>query len=160
MMHLTKLAPLVCLVVGVTPLAESRAQVTNASASATVTLVSTQNLPRGAKVIVERRPRLDPRDVILVDLERATPRDLAAAVQTFAALRGRSGDDPNATLRASPKSYTPPADFDDSHFGRQMKAGLVRLLTASETTVAGVGRARAVTITVPQSEIRDSATKD
>lgn len=160
MMHLTRFAPLVCLVLGLMPFAKSRAQAGSASMTATVTLVSKPNLPRGAKVVVERRAQLDPRDVILVDLDRATPRDLAAAVQTLAGLRRRVGDDPQAVLRASPKSYTPPADFDNSHFGRQMKAGLVRLLTAQETTIAGVGRARAVTITVSQSVTRQLETQD
>ena len=160
MMHLTKIAPLVCLVIGVLPVARSGAQATPASPTATVTLVSKPNLPRGAKVLVERRARLNPRDVILVDLDRATPRDLAAAVQALAALRRHVDDDRQAIVRASPKSYTPPADFDDSHFGRQMKAGLVRLLTAPETAVPGVGWGRAVTITVSESEIRQLATQD
>jgi hypothetical protein len=151
---------LICLFIGSLPYAVSDAQAARGSEIDTVTLVAKSNLPRGAKVVVERRASMDPRDVIFIDLDRASPHDLAAAVQTLAALRRRAGDDPKATVRASPASYTPPPSFENSHFGRQMKAAIARLLIAPETTVAGVGRARSVAITVTFPPGREAAARE
>src|SRR5688572_28720705 len=147
MKSLTILVSLACLF-AIAPVRRSIAQAASSPVFTSVTLVSTSNLPRGAKVVVERRAALHPRDVILVDLDRATPQDLAAAVRTFAALSQRAGEHAGSSLRASPKSYAPPPGFERSRFGREMKLGLVRLLAAPETTIAGIGRVRSVAITV------------
>ena len=152
MRSLTILVSVACIL-AITPIRRSIAQAANAPEFTTVTLVSTSNLPRGAKVVVERRAALDPRDVILVDLDRATPGDLAAAVQTLAALDQRASEHAGSSLRASPKSYTPPPGFERSRFGREMKLGLVRLLAAPDTTVAGIGRVRSVAITVTRPRV-------
>ncbi len=156
MSHITTLMALVAVLACMAPLAELGAQNSVAPPTATVTLVAKADLPRGAKVIVERRPIMNPRNVILVDLDRATAADLAAAVQILAGLHHPADDDPKATVRAAPRSYTPPPGFDKSHYGKQMKAGLVQLLIAPEVTVAGIGRARAVDIQVslPQGRVR------
>ena len=159
MPHLTTLVVVVGVLAVVTPLAKANAQKPAGPRTATVTLVAKPNLPRGAKVIVERRGTMSPHDVILVDLDRATATDLAAAVQTLAGLTRRTGDDPAAVIRAAPRSYTPPPEFDTSHFGKQMKAGLVRLLTAPEITVAGIGRARSVDIHVTLMPGRETAAR-
>lgn len=148
MSHLTTLVALVAVLACMAPLAHASAQSPARPTTAAVTLVAQPNLARGAKVIVEQRPTMNPRNVILVDVDRATAADLAAAVQTLAGLHLRTGDDPKATVRAAPRSFTPPPDFETSHYGKLMKAGLVELLIAPETTVPGVGRARAVDIQV------------
>ena len=148
MSHLTTLVALVAVLACMAPLAELGAQNPTAPTTAPVTLVAKSDLPRGAKVIVERRPTMNPQNVILVDLDRATAADLAAAVQILAGLHQRTSDDPKATVRAAPRSFTPPPDFDKSHYAKLMKAGLVQLLIAPETTVPGVGRRRAVDIQV------------
>jgi hypothetical protein len=152
MQSLTILLSLAC-VLAIAPVRRSIAQAANPPGFTSVTLVSASNLPRGAKVVVERRATLHPRDVILVDLDRATPHDLAAAVQTLAALDQRGGEHAGSSLRASPKSYTPPPGFEQSRFGREMKLGLVRLLAAPETTLAGIGRVQSVAITVVQPRV-------
>ena len=156
MSHLTTLVALVAVLACMAPLAHAGAQSNALPTTATVTLVAQANLPRGAKVIVEQRPTANPRNLILVDLDRATVADLAAAVQTLAGLQLRTGDDPKATVRAAPRSFTPPPGFESSHHGKRMKASLVDLLIAPETTVPGVGRARAVEIevTLPPGHLR------
>src|SRR5688572_3047006 len=152
MKSLTILVSLACLF-AIAPVRRSIAQAASSPVFTSVTLVSTSNLPRVAKVIVERRAALTPRDVILVDLDRATPQDLAAAVQTLTALNQRGGEHTGSSLRALPKSYTSPPGFEQSRFGREMKLGLVRLLAAPESNVAGIGHVRSVAITVANPRV-------
>lgn len=112
-----------------------------------VMLVITETLPPGGGAfVVERRPGVEPYDVIRL-LPDATVEDLADAIRTIMFARRAAGDWPveRQTLRVQP--------WQPSHGARQPYPWVPRVLDdlkrAPEQDVAGIGRVKAVRIYLP-----------
>ena len=115
------------------------------TASVTLALVPNVGQPE-ATVAVLRRPTGAQRDVMLVS-DRATPRDLARAIQGFARLRERIGDDNPKEIRGyiKPDAGGPKVSGDEL---AEASDALKRLKKASESNVRGVGRSPSVEVEV------------
>ena len=115
--------------------------------AASVTLALVTNVgQREATVAVVRRTSGTQRDVVLV-AERATPLELARALQAFARLRDRIGDDNPREIRGyiKPDSSGPKVSRDEL---AEATEALRRLKSASTSNVRGIGRSPAVEVEV------------
>lgn len=115
------------------------------AASVTLALVPDVGQPE-ATVAVLRRPTGTQRDVMLVS-DRATPADLARAIQSFARLRERIGDENPKEIRGyiKPDAGGPKVSGDEL---AEASDALKRLKKASASNVSGIGRSPAVEVEV------------
>lgn len=117
-----------------------------------VTVVLGDSLPRtDAPFVVQRRPDLRPRDVILLRRD-ATGEDLSEAVRTLLVVRQADGDTATraATLRMRPGQARRGTPREFPWAGRV----LAELRGAGAREVAGIGRVRAVEIWLPPQRRR------
>jgi len=114
-----------------------------------VTLVLVERLTQsGAPFVIERRPDLTPRDIIVMRAD-ATPDQLSDAVRSLLTIRQAGGDTATArgTMRMRPQSV--------AVGGAQRRAlpwaarVLSDLQAAAARDIAGIGRVRAVEIWLP-----------
>ena len=111
-----------------------------------------------AHVIVERRAKLTPHDLILVD-DGATEIDLAGAVQVLSAMRAQVGDNIPVDVHAVVNRFTPPPGWNGSPEGRQRRQLLHEVLrTRGLGEIAGHGQVRAFPVVVPVRAVRKRAT--
>ena len=127
-----------------------------APASVEVTLVAAPGLPSGAPTLVMHRRQARPRDVVLLDLARATPEDLAASLTLLATLRAQFGDVPSTDVQAVPGTFTPSPAFPQTD--RPRLAGYLRSLgSAPPRRLEQLGAAPAITVSVPGLRVRRAA---
>lgn len=123
------------------------------SQPARVALVTSAVSLGDAHVRVLRRNSMRPHEVVIVDAQ-ASARDLASGLQLLAMLRAEFGDSLTRDMRATPTSFDPPTDWRGSPYERWMDQQLIRLRAARQYRVAGIGTAKAVTITLPAARGR------
>lgn len=114
--------------------------------AATVVLVDSLPVPN-ARFLVQRRPNLQPADVILVQTD-ANPAEVSDAVRALLTARQASGDFPttSATIRVRPQQARGAFPWSP-----QVLADLRR---SARRNIAGVGSVRAVEIWLPSQAKR------
>ncbi len=118
-----------------------------------VTLVSGTDKLSNKPVVVVRRLTARPHDVILVDLERATSSDLAAALELLEGLKAQDGDSVRAALRTAPPGpLTRPLRDGENE---RLRSYLSFLHSGPVQNVAEIGWAHTIALTVPRAEFAD-----
>jgi hypothetical protein len=106
-------------------------------------------LPDAVDAVLIRRVHMEPHDVIMIR-ESTSPQALEAAVHALGILRARDGDVPSRDGHAELHGMV--AVANDNPVGaalerrRHSVALLIRLKSASSSTIPGIGDLRAVTI--------------
>jgi hypothetical protein len=118
----------------------------------TVTLVAKTGLRANAAVQVDRDPRRRQREVIYVDLSKATPRDLAMSLQALRIDRLRRGDSLTVGIVGIPTSASFANGWDRTEYARWLDQQLERLRGTRERAVHRLGSVKAVQIRIPASD--------
>lgn len=113
-----------------------------------VTLVAGPSPSRGGRTEVVRRAQQTPQNLVIVD-RNATAEDLAAALAIVNALRSEHGDSLTSDFRARPETARPGPTWQKSAYRSWLIEQLVRLRTAREAGLDGLGQVKAVQITLP-----------
>lgn len=116
--------------------------------SVRVTLVAGPSPSKGGRTELVRRAQRTPVNVVIVD-KNATAEDLAAALATLNALRAQFGDSLTTDFRARPDVARPGPKWQKSAYRSWLIEQLVRLRSATPTTIADLGLVRSVQIILP-----------
>lgn len=97
-----------------------------------VTVIVAKALPGGAAALARVRPTEKPRNVVLLDLSKATPADLAVSLGAIRAINARFGDSlPGNIQMASNAAHRPPSAkslrFAEESIASLRQAGRVKV---------------------------------
>ncbi|MDB4916359.1 MAG: hypothetical protein JWM95_4003 [Gemmatimonadetes bacterium] len=118
-----------------------------------VTLVAGTDEVSKKPVVILRRRMSVPHDIILVDLKRASPADLGAALEALEHLKAQDGDSVKNELRTAPTSPLSRA-FRDGEDSR-LRSYLSYLTAAPVQNVPGIGWGNTMALTVPRAAFAD-----
>lgn len=114
------------------------------------TVVQRENLPKQSPVVVLLRAHDAPRTIVMVDPQRAHPKDLAAAFHLVDRLRTKFGDTLSRDIQAVPKAATNgKPESSDSPELTHMSHYLSALGTAKSVAIKHLGVGRRITVVRP-----------
>ena len=120
-----------------------------------VTILLNEDFPRRSlAAVVHRRSSAVDRDLIVVDRSAVTPALLSAAVSAVLWLRETQASTSRPVeIYFTKGALLPPSRYD----GEWLQSTIASLLQSTPRSVPGIGRSRAITITVPPKASRPRA---
>lgn len=143
-----KKTPLAALtLIGASVLAVTAAVMPNAPKKKTwiVTVAARSALPHGANAAVMIRAHANPRNVVLIDPQIATPADLAAAFRMVNTLRTRFGDTLSRDIQAVPKQQVA-GSHANPIVALRMQGYINAIARSNARPIPGVGTLRAINV--------------
>ena len=126
---------------------------TSQGPSTVVRMVATAGLRQGASTMIRLRAQGEPANLLLIDTTKATPREIAAALQSVGALRARVGGNMKYDVEAFPKT-APRGKGLNAKQSARIQHQLNTLRHSQLIDVPGMGRAHAMDVVVPLKTAR------
>ncbi len=110
-----------------------------------VTVAAKPSLPHGANAAVILRAHTNPRNLVLIDPDKATSSDLASAFRLLTALRTKFGDSLSRDIEAVPKHQVA-GTHTNAIVAARMQRYLHAIGSSKPISVPGFGELRAINV--------------